>query len=93
MPSGMPPLVFAVLMCLVGAAVHLPLAAGQVAGPGDIFVSMYNNGLQSNDTNITVYDGSTGAFQYNIGNFNAPAGLAYLATPEVQCVAAKSMSS
>ena len=89
MPSSMPPLVFAVLICLVGAAVHLPLAEGQIAGPGDIFVSMYNNGQQSNDTNITVYDGSTGAFKYNIGNFNAPAGLAYVGGQSTGCVAAK----
>ena len=67
---------------------HLPRADGQIAGPGDIFVSMYNNGQQSSETNITVYDGSTGAFKYNVGNFNAPAGLGYLAFAGIECVVA-----
>ena len=73
----MAPPLLTLLLCVAAAAAHLPIAAAQIAGPGDIVVSMYNDGQQTADTNITVYD-STGAFKYNIGNFNAPAGLAYM---------------
>ena len=70
----MPPLLVALLCSAAAIALHMPLAAGQV-GPGDIVVTNYNGGVQSADTLVTVYDGTTGAVKFTVGPFLAPAGL------------------
>ena len=85
--AAMPPLLLAVLGCLAAAAAPLASAVRDVIGPGDIIVSNYNGGVQLADSNITVYD-STGVYLYNIGNFNAPAGIAYYSYNNSECALA-----
>ena len=74
-PASMPPLLVVLLCSMAAIALDLPLAAGQPAAPGDIVVTNYNDGVASSDTNVTVYDGTTGVFKFTIGPFNAPAGV------------------